>query len=266
VLLDATGKPRVPNGSLGFRYGEAGAGRWNLDLGEIDPLLTLSEHQSEAVALDLPRFDVGETEGGATIRRGVPALRVGGRLVTTVFDLLLAQYAVPRPGLPGEWPSGYDDDHPYTAVWQERITSVPATAAIRVAREFAQNAELSHGRSMICMGAGTNHWYHSERARDLSRAQVGLVSSLLSTVPSRAVTAERNRRLRCGEHRPQQLIAKRPPIEIAQQLGDVITAGNIGPAFCRWCPRSHRFGFAGELKSAYTTRFMTLLRPHPKLF
>ncbi len=163
VLLDATGEPRVPNGSLGFRYGEAGAGRWNLDLGEIDPLLTLSEHQSEAVALDLPRFDVGETEGGATIRRGVPALRVGGRLVTTVLDLLLAQYAVPRPGLPGEWPSGYDDDHPYTPVWQERITSVPATAAIRVAREFAQNAELSHGRSMICMGAGTNHWYHSDQ-------------------------------------------------------------------------------------------------------
>jgi nitrate reductase / nitrite oxidoreductase, alpha subunit len=163
VLLDATGEPRVPNGSLGFRYGEAGAGRWNLDLGEIDPLLTLSEHQSEAVALDLPRFDVGETEGGATIRRGVPALRVGGHLVTTVFDLLLAQYAVPRPGLPGEWPSGYDDDHPYTPVWQERITSVPATAAIRVAREFAQNAELSRGRSMICMGAGTNHWYHSDQ-------------------------------------------------------------------------------------------------------
>ena len=163
VLLDATGEPRVPNGSLGFRYGEAGVGRWNLDLGDVDPVLTLFGRHSEAVALDLPRFDVGETEGGATIRRGVPALRVGGHLVTTVFDLLLAQYAVSRPGLPGEWPSSYDDDHPYTPVWQERITSVPAAAAIRVAREFARNAELSHGRSMICMGAGTNHWYHSDQ-------------------------------------------------------------------------------------------------------
>ena len=36
------------------------------------------------------------------IRRGVPAIRVGGTLVTTVFDLLLAQYGVGRDGLPGD--------------------------------------------------------------------------------------------------------------------------------------------------------------------
>ena len=36
-------------------------------------------------------------------------MRIGGRLVTTVFDLLMAQYAVARDGLPGEWPTGYDD-------------------------------------------------------------------------------------------------------------------------------------------------------------
>ena len=162
VLLDATGEPRVPNGTLGFRYGETGVGRWNLDLTGIDPALTLYG-RGDGVAVDLPRFDVGDTEGGATIRRGVPATRVGGQLVTTVFDLMLAQYAVPRDGLPGEWPTGYDDDHPYTPAWQERITSVPAAAATRVAREFARNAELSRGRSMICMGAGTNHWYHSDQ-------------------------------------------------------------------------------------------------------
>jgi nitrate reductase / nitrite oxidoreductase, alpha subunit len=80
-----------------------------------------------------------------------------------VFDLLMAQYAVARDGLPGQWPSGYDDPQPYTPAWQEAITSVPAAAATRVAREFARNAELSHGRSMIAMGAGTNHWYHSDQ-------------------------------------------------------------------------------------------------------
>ncbi len=47
--------------------------------------------------------------------RGVPVRRVGGHLVTTVFDLMLAQYGVSRDGLPGEWPTGYDDaDEPYT--------------------------------------------------------------------------------------------------------------------------------------------------------
>ncbi|MER7542665.1 nitrate reductase subunit alpha [Spirillospora sp. NPDC127506] len=165
VLLDArTGEPVAPNGSLGFRYTESGMGKWNLELGEVDPLLTLYGRHEDAVPVDLPRFDIGETEGGAVVRRGVPATRVGGRLVTTVFDLLMAQYAVPRDGLPGDWPDGYGDAaQPNTPAWQEEITSVPAAAAIRVAREFARNAELSRGRSMICMGGGTNHWYHSDQ-------------------------------------------------------------------------------------------------------
>jgi nitrate reductase alpha subunit len=164
VLDSATGKPVVPNGTIADHYGEAGKGKWNLDLGDIDPLLTLHGRHSDAVAVDLPRFDIGETEGGAAIRRGVPVLRLGDRLVTTVFDLLMAHYAVPRDGLPGEWPTGYDDaTQPYTPAWQEAITSVPAAAAARVAREFARSAELSGGRSMITMGSGTNHWFHADQ-------------------------------------------------------------------------------------------------------
>jgi nitrate reductase alpha subunit len=163
VVLGPDGSPRVPNGSLGFRYTESGVGRWNLQLGDVDPLLTLLGNHEETVTVDLPRFDVGETQGGGVVRRGVPAVRIRGQLVTTVFDLLMAQYAVPREGLPGEWPTGYDDQQLGTPAWQEQITSVPAVAATRVAREFARNAELSHGRSMIAMGAGTNHWYHSDQ-------------------------------------------------------------------------------------------------------
>jgi nitrate reductase / nitrite oxidoreductase, alpha subunit len=164
VILDAaTGAPVAPNGTLGFRYGEAGLGRWNLDLGGVDPVLTLHGRHTQAVPVDLPRFDAGPTEGGGSVRRGVPAIRVGDHLVTTVFDLLMAQYAVPRDGLPGEWPAGYDDAaSPGTPAWQQAITTVPAAAAARVAREFARTAELTKGRSMIAMGAGTNHWYHSD--------------------------------------------------------------------------------------------------------
>ncbi|HET7386005.1 MAG TPA: nitrate reductase subunit alpha [Nocardioidaceae bacterium] len=165
VLLDAeSGEPVVPNGSLGFRWNDEGVGRWNLDLAGVDPLLSLHERDgAETVPVDLPRFDVGETEGGSSLRRGVPAMRVSGRLVTTVFDLMLAQYGVARDGLPGEWPTSYDDaGTPYTPAWQEQITGVPAKAAARVAREFARNAERTRGRSMIAMGAGTNHWFHSD--------------------------------------------------------------------------------------------------------
>ncbi|WP_329269770.1 nitrate reductase subunit alpha [Streptomyces sp. NBC_01451] len=165
VLLDAaTGEPVVPNGSLGHRYGESGAGKWNLDLGDTDPLLTAAgaDGGEDAVTVELTRFDTPDGTAGQ-LRRGVPVRRVAGQLVTTVFDLLLAQYGVAREGLPGSWPTGYDDpDQPYTPAWQAAITGVPGETAARIAREFATNAEESKGRSMIIMGAGTNHWFHSD--------------------------------------------------------------------------------------------------------
>ncbi|GEA87510.1 nitrate reductase subunit alpha [Cellulomonas cellasea] len=169
VLLDArTDRPVVPGGSLGHRYGEQGVGRWNLDLGDVEPLLSaggpvLGEVGSaESVVVDLPRFDT--LDGTAAVsRRGVPVRRVGDHVVTTVLDLLLAQYGVGRPGLGGEWPTGYDDaSQPGTPAWQEQFTGVPAAKAERIGREFAANAEESRGRSMILMGAGTNHWFHSD--------------------------------------------------------------------------------------------------------
>ncbi len=110
----------------------------------------------------LPRFDTPDGHG-EVLHRGVPARRVGGRLVTTVFDLVLAQYGVARPGLPGRWPTGYDDaDEPYTPAWQEPLTSVPADQCARIAREMARNAEASQGRTMIIMGAGVCQWFHGD--------------------------------------------------------------------------------------------------------
>ncbi len=163
VLFDKkTGLPAVPNGSMGFRYSGSGEGKWNLDLGAIEPALSLREVSAESAEILLPCF---EDAGGAgsVLRRGVPVLTVDGQLVTTVFDLMLAQYGVGRDGLPGDWAAGYDDaTTPYTPAWQEEITSVPAQACIRVAREFARNAEESGGRSMIIMGAGICQWFHGD--------------------------------------------------------------------------------------------------------
>ncbi len=165
VLDEGTGAPTVPNGSIGFRWADDGVGRWNLRLDDVTPALTVHGRDGwRPLPLDLPRFDIGEGDHGGVLRRGVPALEIGGRWVTTVLDLMMAHYGVGRDGLPGDWPAGFEDaDIPYTPAWQEAITSVPAAAAIRVAREFAHNAELSGGRSMIAMGAGTNHWYHSDQ-------------------------------------------------------------------------------------------------------
>ncbi len=165
VIVDsATGQPVVPNGTIGDRWGEEGKGSWNLDLEGVEPALSLLDSHDELVEVTLPRFDGGDTEGGVTMVRGIPARRIGGKLVTTVFDLTLAQYGVEREGLPGTWPRNYADPaEPYTPAWQQEHTGVSAADCERIAREFAENAEKTRGRSMVIMGAGINHWYHADQ-------------------------------------------------------------------------------------------------------
>src|SRR6478752_300026 len=162
VLDSATDRPAVPNGSIGFRYAESGMGKWNLDLAGIEPALTVQQDGGRSAEVQLPAF-VAPDGTGSVLRRGVPVRQVGDHLVTTVYDLLLAQYGVAREDLPGDWPTGYDDvQRPYTPAWQAEITAVPAQACIRIAREFARNAEESGGRSMIIMGAGICQWFHGD--------------------------------------------------------------------------------------------------------
>lgn len=168
VLYDqVTGQVAVPGGTLGDRWGDEGVGKWNLDLGDLDPALSLADTADGAAEVVLPRFDLpgdaDAVDGGQTVVRGVPYRTVAGRRVTTVFDLMLAQYGVARPGLPGVWPEGEDAAAgPCTPAWAQNITGVPAEQIARVARELARNAEVTQGRSMIILGAGTNHWFHSD--------------------------------------------------------------------------------------------------------
>ncbi|TQK71342.1 nitrate reductase subunit alpha [Nocardioides sp. SLBN-35] len=164
AVLDATtGEVRIPRGSIGHRYGEEGLGHWNLELGDLDPALSLYDVREEVVEVELPRFDAPDGKVRHH-RRGVPVKRIGDRLVTTVLDLMLAQYGVARDGLPGQWPaSGDDPDGVATPAWQEQHTGVPAAQVRRLAREWAQNAIDTEGRGMILMGAGVNHWFHSDQ-------------------------------------------------------------------------------------------------------
>ncbi|HWJ66579.1 MAG TPA: nitrate reductase subunit alpha [Nocardioides sp.] len=163
VLDAASGEVRIPQGAIGHRFGDEGMGRWNLKLGDIDPALSLYDVRQDAVEVELPRFDAPDGKVRHH-RRGVPVVRVGDRLVTTVLDLMLAQYGVARDDLPGQWPAGEDDvDGVATPAWQEQHTGVPAAQVRRLAREWAQNAIDTEGRGMILMGAGVNHWFHSDQ-------------------------------------------------------------------------------------------------------
>ena len=192
VALDQTDRVVLPNGSIGFRWGAEGrsdAGKWNLEnkeaRGDSEVKLKLSlmegegsEYEVGEVAfpyfggIDTPNFSANKQASAVddVLVRKVPVRRIklgkAGEeryaLVATVFDLTAANYGVAR-GLAGEEAAtSYDDDAPYTPAWQEKITGVKRDQVIAVARQFADNADKTRGKSMIIIGAAMNHWYHSD--------------------------------------------------------------------------------------------------------
>ncbi|HEY1128743.1 MAG TPA: nitrate reductase subunit alpha [Roseateles sp.] len=184
LAYDATGRLVLPNGSIGFRWGAEGrddAGKWNLEAkeaqadGNVKLKLSLVEdgeqaHEIADVAFPYfagsasEHFTPNPQQDGVSHCARVPATRLktqdGEALVATVFDLQAAQYGIDR-GF-GSGARDYDDNAPYTPAWQEAITGVPRAQVIRVAREFAENAHKTHGKSMIIIGAAMNHWYHCD--------------------------------------------------------------------------------------------------------
>jgi nitrate reductase / nitrite oxidoreductase, alpha subunit len=158
-------RPKMPMGSSGFRWGKE-KGKWNLELKDgadgsaIDPTLTFLDESDEVVQVCFDDFAEGKT-----ILRGVPVRRVKTAdgstvIVATVYDLLMAQYGVPR-GLPGAYPKDYDDEEsPYTPAWAEKFTGMGRDVVIRFAREWASTANHTKGKCTVIIGAGINHWYH----------------------------------------------------------------------------------------------------------
>lgn len=153
----------IPNGSEGFRWDKGN--QWNLDLDHINPKMSFLNDSDATAMVEFPYF--GEKDGGV-VKREVPVKKIKDKsgkelIIATVYDLMLAHTGINR-GLKGDYPTGYNDERrPYTPAWQESITGVNRAHVIQVAREFAENAALTKGKSMIAMGGGTNHWYHSDQ-------------------------------------------------------------------------------------------------------
>ncbi|MDQ9009582.1 nitrate reductase subunit alpha [Acinetobacter gerneri] len=168
VIDENSGDISVAKGSIGFRWGEKG--KWNLksensQSSEIRAQLSLIKQYDESIDVAFDYF--GGKDANDVMIRKVPVKKIqlaNGEscYIATVFDLTVANYGLDR-GLGGtNVASSYEDDLPYTPKWQEKHTGVPANQVIRVAREFAQNAHDSHGKSMVIVGAGLNHWYHMD--------------------------------------------------------------------------------------------------------
>jgi nitrate reductase alpha subunit len=169
VIDEASDKLVMPRGSVGHRW-QKRQGEWNLKAEDalsgapIDPLLSL--HDRADATAPVAFADFSEGDGDRVLIRHVPVRNIptkdGPILVTTAFDLLMAQHGVRRGDQPGEWPTGDDDPtHPFTPAWQERFTGIKASTVQRFARQWTRTAEQTEGRCMIIIGAGANHWYHN---------------------------------------------------------------------------------------------------------
>jgi nitrate reductase alpha subunit len=173
---ELSGKLVVPTGAAGHRWGDPG--KWNLEETEeggkgVRLRTSLANDHDEIAPVAFPYFgadaphDFVATDHDDVLLRNVPVKELkfadGTKgYVTTVFDLFCANYGVDR-GFGGDnVAASYDEDVPFTPAWAEKVTGVPRQAIIQVAREFATNAEITKGRSMVILGAGLNHWYHMD--------------------------------------------------------------------------------------------------------
>ncbi len=150
----------VPDGSIGYRWDNSG--KWNLDLKDIDPETTFINDYEDIIPVS---FDYFFDDNNIVLKRNVPVkkIKINGNdtYITTVMDTLFAYYGVNR-NLNDESPLSYDDDKPFTPAWQEKISNIKREKVIKIAKEFVDNAISTDGRSMVLLGAGTNHWYHSD--------------------------------------------------------------------------------------------------------
>lgn len=157
----------VPNGTMGQRWEEDT--KWNLKLEtedgtKINPALSMTEDEFELQTIQFPYFD---SKGDGIFERVIPTKKItlanGEEVyIATVYDLMASQYGIKRFNHELEATSYNDVQSKYTPAWQEEITGIKSNLVTQVAREFAQNAIDTEGRSMIIMGAGINHWFNSD--------------------------------------------------------------------------------------------------------
>ncbi|GMG87691.1 nitrate reductase subunit alpha [Biformimicrobium ophioploci] len=182
IAVNHDGQLVSPQGSIGYRWGESGEkGKWNIEQrdgntgDEVKLQLSLKENADEIAQVAFPYFGgqtheydyFQHTEHSDVIEYKVPVKHITTRdgetiKVASVYDLTLANYGVEHGLNDPACAQSYDEDKPYTPAWQEKVTGCRPEDVIRVAREFANTADKTRGRSMVIVGAALNHWYHMD--------------------------------------------------------------------------------------------------------
>ncbi|NMV36264.1 nitrate reductase subunit alpha, partial [Staphylococcus aureus] len=136
---DEKGDMTVPNGSLGFRWGAKGT--WNLEQRdgktgeEIELRLSLLGSHDEVANVGFPYFGgegsehFNKVDLETILLHKLPAKRLqladgSTALVTTVYDLTMANYGLERGLNDDNCAAGYDEVKAYTPAWAEKITGV----------------------------------------------------------------------------------------------------------------------------------------------
>ena len=177
IYDEKTNDISIQKGSIGFRWDKSKL--WNLKINNepdlsVSPKLTLISDYDEILSVGFPYFSgqkyehdhFNNTQHNDILYRNIPAKKINANgkniYITTVFDLLVANYGIDRNLGGKNVAAKYTDDVPYTPLWQEHITGIKKDDVINLSMQFADNAKKTSGKSMIITGAGLNHWYHMD--------------------------------------------------------------------------------------------------------
>jgi nitrate reductase alpha subunit len=185
--LDESGKVVLPNGAIGFRWGPDGRadeGQWNLEAKEArhgnEVKLKLSVMEGQDPSNGRSASPTSAASSARTFRTMPPATPATmcwcAPCRCSAFRWARKARSAKRwwpPCSTCRWPTtawraacrrdgrqGLQRRHALHPAWQERITGTPREQLITVARQFADNADKTHGKSMVIIGAAMNHWYH----------------------------------------------------------------------------------------------------------
>ncbi|KDM20964.1 respiratory nitrate reductase 2 alpha chain, partial [Klebsiella variicola] len=140
---------------------------------DVELKLSLLDIRDSVVSVGFPYFGGNENPHFRSVAQSpvtfhpLPAKQLtlasgDSGLVVSVYDLILANYGLDRGLDDVNAAKDFAEVKAYTPAWAEQITGVPRQHIEQIAREFAETAHKTHGRSMIILGAGVNHWYHMD--------------------------------------------------------------------------------------------------------
>lgn len=164
---------KIQKGSIGYRWDKSKL--WNIKDDTTNPNLSFKTSYDTTLSVCFPYYASNNykhkhftnTDHSAILKNTIPVKIITNNknqkiYIATTFDIVVANYGISQFNDEKNIAFSYDDNIPYTPTWQETITGIDKNTVITMARQFADNANKTQGKSMIITGAGMNHWYNMD--------------------------------------------------------------------------------------------------------